>query len=134
MDHSNPSTIDLVELFADYNHTELYQLCRRKGLGVRPAMNRVQLIDLLTDGGEIEEVNNPIDELRDALIAFILQHWRTLRPQLKCPAKDLKNPDPSKENPRPCYGCSDMQVVTCVSTQRTQNLERIVQLRKKKNS
>jgi hypothetical protein len=91
------------------------------------------LIKALQDQLNPEDSNfeHPIDDLRSALIAFIDQHWRTLRPQLKCPAKDLKNPDPEKLNARPCFGCSDVQVTACYSEQRPENQIRISQLRKK---
>lgn len=127
---TNPDT----DLFADLNRTELYQLCRNAGLPVHPAWERTQLIDALRDLSSQSPgaVEHPVDELREGLIGFIEQFWRTLRPQLKCPAKDMKHPDPAKANPRPCFGCSDMQVVTCVATQAPQNIQRIYQLRKKK--
>lgn len=121
------------EVFADINRTELYQLCRQAGLHVHPAWDRLKLVRALQDRLAPEDLSfeHPVDSIRDALIAFIDQHWRTLRPQLKCPAKDLKNPDLSKRNERPCFGCSDMQVTTCFSEQRPENQARIIQLRKK---
>lgn len=136
MDPSNPSCTTEpesipAEVFADLNRTELYQLCRRAGLHVHPAWDREQLIAALQDADPTEAFDHPIDDLREALIAFITQHWKTLRPQLKCPAKDLMNPDPKKANERPCFGCSDMRVVACVTLAGHANTERIHQLRRK---
>lgn len=116
--------------FAALNHTELYQLCRKKGLGVRPTMTRGALSALLCDTGEIDEVENPVDSWRDALIAFIGNYWTSLRPQLKCPAKNLRNPDPEMVNPKPCFGCPDMQVMSCVAQQSKSNLKKLHTLRK----
>ena len=137
MDPSNPSsTTDPesipAEVFADLNRTELYQLCRRAGLHVHPAWEREHLIQALQDAIPDDALGfeHPIDDLREALIAFITQHWKTLRPQLKCPAKDLMHPDPKKVNSRPCFGCSDMRVVACVTLAGTSNAERIHQLRR----
>jgi len=119
-------------LFDDLNRTELYQLCRRAGYHVHPSWERQQLINTLQDTGRQEPADeHPIDSLREGLIAFIGQYWRTLQPQLTCPAKDMRNPKPEKVNPRPCFGCSDMQVMTCVSTQKQANHQQIYQLRKK---
>lgn len=78
------------------------------------------------------EEDHPADRWRVALIRFIEDYWATLQPQLKCPAKDLLNPTPALRNPRPCFGCSDMQVMYCL-TYNEKNLERIrlYQLRRK---
>jgi hypothetical protein len=131
MDQSNNSLAHS-NFTTDLNRTELYQLCRRAGRNVHPAWEREELVAALMDTLEVDAGVHPVDALRDSLIAFIQQHWRTLRPQLRCPAKDLDHPDPNKINHRPCFGCSDMQVVTCVSTQGPANQQRIMQLRKTK--
>jgi hypothetical protein len=78
------------------------------------------------------EEDHPVDRWRVALIRFIEDYWATLQPQLKCPAKDLLHPKPEMRNPRPCFGCSDLQVMHCL-TSNEKNLERIrlYQLRRK---
>ena len=114
---SSSTTNNSDELFADLNRTELYQLCRKAKRSVHPAWDRMQLIAALEDSVPEEiAIEHPIDALRTGLIAFIECYWRTLHPQLKCPAKDLKDPNPQIRNPRPCFGCTDMQVMKCVST------------------
>lgn len=137
MDHLRPSSaasVDDTDAFADLNRTELYQLCRRAGLKVNPAWDRPQLVAAIQDSVPNDcAVEHPIDELREALIELISQYWRTLQPQLKCPAKYLKHFDPEKRDPRPCFGCSDVQVMTCVSTQDPANLQRIYQIRRGQN-
>ncbi len=113
------------------NHTELYQLCRRAGLHPHPRATRLELIAYLL--GELEdprydEVAHPIDSLRLALITFLTEFWTTLRPQITCPAKMLK--DPKEPNPRPCFGCSDPQVVTCVIGNEDEKVEPLILLRR----
>jgi hypothetical protein len=90
------------------NHTELYQLCRRAGLRVSPNMPKGTLLALLD--GELEDTafENPIDDLRDGLMEYLLQHWRKVSSQLFCPAKD--------GDPKSCYRCSDAQIIHCLTT------------------
>jgi hypothetical protein len=96
------------------NRTELYQLCRRLGLNAHPTATREGLIALLLGAVRAPAQRNPVDLWRDAIIGLLTEHWTVLKPQLKCPAKDMDNPDPEKHNPKPCYGCHDVQVITCV--------------------
>ena len=53
-----------------------------------------------------------IDTWRDALIAFFNEYWKKIETQITCPARHMK--DPVNPQPKPCYGCIDMQVITCV--------------------
>jgi hypothetical protein len=94
------------------NDTELYQVCREAGISVVPGMPREVMAALLT--GELEEsaYQHPIDAWRVALIGFALEYWRMLEPQLTCPMRMLKHPE--TPDPKPCFGCIDAQVVTCV--------------------
>lgn len=104
---------ELLAVFDGVNRTELYQTCRRNGLAVPPGLSREHYIAWLT--GELERPSGlgSLDSWRWGLIGFIDQYWMRLRPQLTCPAKDLKDvPNP---NPTPCFGCSDMQVIACVA-------------------
>lgn len=103
---------ELKELFVDVNYTELYQLCRKNGLNVPPGMTREHYIGWLVGELELPEDSGPIDSWRNGLINFIDAYWMSLRPQLTCPAKNLKDvPNP---DPQPCFGCPDLQVITCV--------------------
>jgi len=108
------------EALVSLNHTELLQLCQRRGLDVHPAHPKESLILLAvaldaTTGVEVQvQSGNPIDSWRWGLINFIDEYWQKVQPQITCPARHLKDPDPVKRNPKPCFGCSDMQVLTCV--------------------
>jgi len=113
---------------AGLNHTELYQTCRRVGLNVRPNATIPQLIAYIM-GDEVppplDEATHPIDSWRHGIIGFLLDHWTTLEPQIKCPAKNLRHP--TEPNLRPCFGCVDAQVITCV-TQNDGKVEHLIQL------
>lgn len=68
--------------------------------------------------GEVPPAINPVDTLRQGLMGFILDHWRTLRAQLSCPA--------SSGDPRSCFSCPDIRVLSCVSAQNDINKEKIL--------
>lgn len=121
---------ELYEAFAPFNRTELYQLCRKAGLLVQPSWARELYIAALL-GAPIQPEEHVVDGLRDGLIAFIGEYWKTLQAQLKCPAKNLHNPDPDKVVHDPCYRCLDMQVVACVSNMSPNNQQRLLQLRRR---
>jgi hypothetical protein len=115
------------------NHTELYQLTRRAGLRVHPRASREELIWYLLglhESAHYDEIAHPIDSLRVAIINFLTEFWSTLAPQLTCPAKMLKHP--TTPNPRPCFGCSDAQVVTCVVDSKDPKVEQLIILRRPK--
>lgn len=112
-----------------FNQTELYQMCRRSGVPVHPSMSSEQLIQALH--GLIQASGNPVDDLRDGLIAVIGAHWMALQAQLKCPAKNLRSLDPEKVNPKPCYGCLDMQVIACCVELPPPLQEKLSQIRRK---
>jgi len=106
------SSVDFHQLLAGVNLTELYQTCRRNGLQVPPGRSAEEYIGWISGELELPETAGSIDSWRNGLISFIDAYWMSLRPQLTCPAKNLKDvPNP---DPRPCFGCSDMQVVTCL--------------------
>ncbi len=99
------------------NRTELYQLCRKAGLIIHPATPREYMMKYLS--GELTpplmtEVNHPVDMWRHGIIGFLLEYWGRIHAQLKCPAKNLRHPDEAKRDARPCFGCLDQQVMTCV--------------------
>lgn len=109
---NSPYDSELAALFDDVNLTELFQICRRNGLAVPPGMLREHYIGWILGELPLPEYSGPIDSWREGLIAFIDAYWMNLRPQLTCPAKNLKDvPNP---DPRPCFGCPDMTVVSCV--------------------
>lgn len=91
------------------NHTELLQRCIEAGLPVSPKMNRYELIRLIAGVTEPDErAHNKLNELRDALMQFIIAHWKALQAQLTCPAKD--------KDPKACYQCLDAQISHCIAT------------------
>lgn len=62
------------------------------------------------------EADHPIDRWRHGLIAFLLDYWDRIHPQLnsRCPARNLRNPNPELQDDRPCFKCVDQKVMTCV--------------------
>lgn len=98
-----------------YNHTELYQMCIRAELHVRPNTAREDLVAYLEGTDEspyTDESDNVFNSWRLAFIDFLLEHWKKIETQITCPAKALK--DPKNPNPRPCFGCTDAQVIVCI--------------------
>ena len=114
--------------FDDYNYTELYQSCLRAGLLVKPTESRERLISLLEgwEDPDLIEEDNVFHSWRLGLINFLNEYWRRIETQVTCPARHLR--DPVNPNPRPCFGCIDTQVVTCL-VQNRENEPRIAQLR-----
>lgn len=94
------------ELFAEFNHTELYQMARRAGLAVSPATVKEDLIKYLNGEAEPPPVVHEIDHWRHGIMGFLLEHWRAMETQLTCPART--------KDPRACFNCLDTQVVTCL--------------------
>lgn len=90
------------------NHTELYQLCIHAKIPVSPDMPKGTLLALLDGDIEITSVSNPVNDLRDGLMEFILQRWKRLNAQLgpRCPARS--------GDPKSCYQCVDAQVLHCL--------------------
>jgi len=120
---------ELRDILSRYNHTELYQLCRRAGLRVQPALRRDYYVEVLL--GATPESANVLDELRDNIITFLDEYWRVLQAQLKCPAKNLYHPDVEKVDKKPCYKCLDLQVIACMSVMNPVSQGRLTQLRRR---
>ena len=103
------------ELYQRCNRTELLQRCALAGLKVRPNEATESLLSYLVeleDPPTYRPGEYSIDTWRDALILFFLDCWKMIRTQITCPARYLK--DPINPKPKPCYGCTDMQVIHCV--------------------
>jgi hypothetical protein len=94
------------DLFADFNHTELYQMARRAGIFVMPSATKEDLIKYLTGEAEPPTAAHEIDQWRHGIMGFLLEHWRAMETQLTCPART--------KDPRACFNCLDTQVVTCL--------------------
>ena len=127
----SPSS-ELRELLSRLNRTELYQLCRKNGIPAPPGYPKESYIEWLIDEAPPPIDPGPVDSWREGLIAFIGAYWMKLRPQLKCPAKDMRDVPAERLNPRPCYGCSDAQVLHCVSKQDQPQQKLINDLRPRK--
>lgn len=129
---SSPNS-EACDLLASLNHTELYQACKRLGVNAHPSSTREELI-LALAGEEgapsLREEDHPFDSWRWALIGFISDYWKTIQPQLKCPARMLHHPQ--EPDPRPCFKCTDAQVMTCVTNKK--EVEQLIQLHRKKNT
>ena len=109
--------------FDAYNHTELYQACLRAEILVRPNAAREDMVAYLEgweEPPEIDENDNVFHSWRHGLINFINEYWKTIQTQLTCPARMMR--DPVSPNPKPCFGCTDAQVVTCI-VQNQENLK-----------
>lgn len=112
-------------LFAGYNRSELYQTCMRVGIKVRPNEPREAMIAFLEgfeEPPELPDEDHAIHTWRWGLIGFVSDNWEKLATQLTCPMKNLKHP--TSPDPKPCFGCNDTQVITCLVSNR-HNAEKI---------
>lgn len=105
----------MTSVFDGYNQTELLQACARARINVVPSTAREQLISYLD--GEVEppdtkEIDNIFHSWRYGIIGFLNDHWREIESQITCPARDLRST--TNPNPKPCFGCLDTQVVSCL--------------------
>lgn len=102
------------------NHTELYQLCRRRDITVSPTLSREDLIwCYLNDTSDPRP--NVFDTWRHGLTGFVFDHWKTLEPQLTCPIRT--------KDPRSCWTCLDVQVTACIEG--NAKYEELIQLHRK---
>jgi hypothetical protein len=108
------------DIFAGFNHSELYQMARKAGLSVTPACFKEDLIRYLNGEVEPPPVVHEIDQWRHGIMGFLLEHWRAMETQLTCPART--------KDPRACFNCLDTQVVACL----TQNEKDIHLIRRHK--
>jgi hypothetical protein len=123
MNSYDSSPDEFYELFNRCNHSELYQIARRNGHVVFPNASRETLIRLII-GQEISTaIDHDIDEWRLAIMRFLIDHRRMLETQITCPAKSF--------DPHACFGCVDVQVISCITSNGHEN-QRLIQLRKKK--
>ena len=112
-----------------YNHTELYQTCLAAGIMVRPNEAMEEMVAYLEGWKEppaFQEIDNVFHTWRHGIIGFLNEHWKRIETQITCPARTMK--DPLQPNPRPCFGCLDTQVATCI-VQNNENEQRIDALR-----
>ncbi len=100
------------------NHTELMAICRRAQIPFHPAMSREQLIRLI-EGYDVCGVPNPIDNLRDGILAFLYERRETLASQLTCPAKAVPF------DHKACYQCTDLTPIRCALVQPANVLHQI---------
>lgn len=77
----------------------------------------------------MDETTHPIDSWRHGIIGFLNNFWSVLEPQIKCPAKNLRNP--TNPDPKPCFRCLDAQVLTCVVQQPSRN-EHLIRMNRPK--
>lgn len=109
------------EPFADCNHTELYQICRRQNLSVSPSDSKENLIAYLLGEKEPPPHGHVVDSWRHGIMGFLLDHWQTVRSQLTCPAKS--------GDARACFNCIDSQVIACVAS--NPDSEPLIQIKRK---
>lgn len=110
-----PSTHSDENLFSDCNHTELYQLCRRLGMNINPATPNREMIAYLQGDVELPVgQSHNMDEWREALMAFLSDHWQVVRAQIDCPARNLMDEKLEPGVKRACFNCIDTQVISCL--------------------
>lgn len=113
-------------LFSRCNHTELYQLARASGYVVLPSLTREELINIIIYETPVPVIgDHEFDEWRRAIMRFIIDHRSVLETQISCPAKSFLEDA--------CFGCVDTQVISCLTSNGTENT-RLIQLRKKKST
>jgi hypothetical protein len=118
----SPENAEAYELFDRCNRTELYQLVRNAGHVVLPRLSLDALIRVLIGDVQPPEVHHDVDELRFAIMRFIIDHRKKLETQITCPAKSFKEDA--------CFGCVDAQVLSCFVNNGTNN-QRLILLHKK---
>lgn len=96
-------------------------MCRRAKVPFSPAWPRAQLIDALM-GKEFSDNHNPIDNLRDGIMAFVTDYQADVQSQLTCPARTL--------DPKACYGCVDAKPLLCLLSERAE-VQELIQVRRK---
>lgn len=109
-------------LFSAFNRTELYQLCRRVGFNIPPTTSVEKMIVYLQGEEEAPMEPNIFNSWRDAIMLFLLEHWKAVESQLTCPAKS--------GDPRSCYQCIDQQVISCIVQQSPYD-QKLIELRRK---
>jgi hypothetical protein len=112
------------------NRTELYQLCVRAEIPVRPNETREAMIAYLNGEKEPvlqDEKDHAIHSWRHGIIRFVDEYWKQIETQLDCPVRKLR--DPNNPDPRPCFGCLDTQVIACIVD--NEENEPLIEARKK---
>jgi hypothetical protein len=107
--------------FLRCNHTELMQVCRNARIPFSPGWSRAQLLAAIC-GEEFSDSHNPIDNLRDGIMAFVIDYQADVKSQLTCPARTLE--------PRACYGCVDAKPLLCLLSERAE-VQNLIQVRRK---
>lgn len=116
------SVNEYYELFAPCSHTELYQIAKRAGHAVQPTFTRERLIKIITLEEECPQAPNEVDDIRRAIMGFLIEYRLKLETQITCPAKSFQ--------PDACFGCVDAQVVHCYSSNGAGN-KRLITLHRK---
>lgn len=96
------------EFLETLNETELYQVCLNADLRISPASSKEDMIAYLLGTKEPPEEPHEIDAWRRGIMGFLLDYWKVMEAQLKCPAKS--------GDPKACFQCLDTQVITCIVT------------------
>lgn len=119
--------------FLACNATELYQLCRKQGMNISPDTSREDMAAYLYGDKEApEEGEHLIDDWRQAIMAFLTDHWQVVRAQVNCPAKNLMKEPLEPGEKRACFNCVDTQVLACVVT--NPENEELIQLKRKRKT
>lgn len=96
-------------------------MCREAGIQFDPTWARSTLIKALYGAVETER-QHPIDNLRDGLMAYLIERRATLAAQLSCPASSF--------DPKACYSCNDLMPLFCTLQQKPET-QQLIQLKRK---
>ena len=110
--------------WSQLNYSELYQAAQAAGCTPLPQATPDELIASLEGRREPPDEYNPINDVRDAIMSFVIEYWVKLQSQLTCPAKS--------GDPKACYGCIDTQVVSCLV--KNEAVRPFIQLKRKKQT
>lgn len=92
-------------LLDDVNLSELVLLAQDEDPGAHRGLGRELLYKIILVEHDEALPTQKVDKVRLAVMGYVLDHWKQVKPQLSCPAKT--------QDPKACFRCSDVQAVEC---------------------
>jgi hypothetical protein len=90
---------------AEVNLSELVLIAKEVNADAHRGLGREALLAII-ELGEVKLPQRLINKKRLAVMQYINDNWKAVSYQVSCPAKT--------QSPTACFGCSDLQAVTCV--------------------